>query len=755
MRPERRRTIVAFLLYGALAVASFVPVSLRPRDTIAYVGDSLESVYIVAWNVRQAFRAPARLFEANVLHPNARALAYTDHRLLPSLAVAPVVWLTRNPVLAANVAMALACLLAAAGARRLALALGLAPLGAWGAGALYGFHTYQVNEGPRLNIVAHGFLAFALLDFVRYLKGGERRHALAAAGWMLLQGLSANYHLLYGALLLGLVLLMALVARPRETARRLPVLVASAAVAAALFAPVALPYVQTAGREGYVRDLPAGIDLVHYVSTAPTNLLYGAIGTEVRLQQRGPHFVGFVSLALALLALVAVARRGRAVSGGPDEEGGLLPARVWVPAAAGLALVFVALSLGRDVEVGGHRLGPGPYRLLHAAVPGFQLVRIPERLGLLAMLFVALLAGHGLTLVAARSGVVALVLAALVPLEHLGPLPASTRVPVTRDVPSVYRWLASRPAGAVAEVPIHGEGLVREETLEMYFSTFHGFKPIVHGYTAYPPLLTRVLRRMAAEFPSEASLQALQRVGVDVVIVHHGRPVGGDLARRLRDTGRYDAGRFRDLLRRADLDLFDRLPGALAAGRIRRELRLEGADARLYESTADEVYRLVPRPPHEAAPFPVGLRIAEPGWQYRAKLGDPTLAADGRMDTAWVAPRFLLGDEFYEVVFGRPVVVSGLVLRLRRDSAWPTRFRVAGRDGRGAWTEIARFDEAHALQLLDRLRDDPRSAALGFDLGDQTLTGVSLLVDEAGTSFEGWSVPEVEVWSSEPGAAGP
>lgn len=754
LQPTRRRTLAAVLLYGVLAVASFLPLSLKPRDTLAYVGDSLESVYIVSWNVRQAFRAPAHLFDANVLHPHKDALAFTDHRLLPSITVAPVVWATRNPVLATNLAMALACMLAAVGARRLALGLGAAPIAAWASGALYGFHTYQINEGPRLNIVAHGFLAFALLDFVRYLRAGERRFAWTTAGWMLLQGLSANYHLLYGALLLGLVLAVALAARPRDTVLRLPPLLLAGGVAGLLFVPIAVPYLQAARIHGYVRDLPAGIDLVHYVSTSPTNLLYGPIGTEVRLQQRGPHFIGFVSLALGLYALGDWAwRRRRARDDeAADEAARLLTPRVWVPAAAAFAVLFVLLSLGRDILVAGHRLGPGPYRLLHSVVPGFQLVRIPERLGLLAMLFVALLAARGLTLLGARSRAVALLLAALVPLEHLGPLPTSTRVPVTRDVPAVYRWLAGQPAGALAEVPIHGEGLVREETLEMYFSAYHGYKPIIHGYTAYPPLLTRLLRRMAAEFPSEASLQALQRVGVDLVVVHHGRPVGLDIARRLRDTGQYDSGTFRDRLRRADLDLFDRLPVALASGRVRREMRFDGPEAHLFESVADEVYRLPARAPHPPAPFPSGVRLRDPSWSYRAKLGDPTLAADGNRATAWVVPRFLLGDEFFEVVFGRPVVVSGLVLPLRRDSVFPTRFRVAGRDEAGRWTELARFDEAHALQLLDHLRDDPRSAALGFDLGSRTLTGISLLVDEAGTSFEGWSLPEVEVWTREPGA---
>ena len=82
MRKPRARAGVGLALYAVLAVASFLPLSAHPRDTVAYVGDSLESVYLVAWNVHQAFRSPLHLFDANVLHPHRGALAFTDHRLL-------------------------------------------------------------------------------------------------------------------------------------------------------------------------------------------------------------------------------------------------------------------------------------------------------------------------------------------------------------------------------------------------------------------------------------------------------------------------------------------------------------------------------------------------------------------------------------------------------------------------------------------------------------------------------------------------
>ena len=78
------------------------------------------------------------------------------------------------------------CVFAAYAARRLALSLGLDGVAAWAAGALYGFHTYQINEGPRLNVIWHGFLPLALERLVALLRTGERRHARAAAGLLLL-----------------------------------------------------------------------------------------------------------------------------------------------------------------------------------------------------------------------------------------------------------------------------------------------------------------------------------------------------------------------------------------------------------------------------------------------------------------------------------------------------------------------------------------------------------------------------------------
>ncbi len=165
------RRALPFLLFFALLFVSFYPQSLRPWDTVAYIGDALEAVWAISWNVHQLFLDPTQILDANILYPSSKAMTYTDHRIGLSV-LAPVIWATGNPVLAYNVALGLGCLLAAYAGRRFALSLGISPVGAWVAGALYGFHTYQVNEGPRLHIVYHGFLPLALEQLIRYFRTG-------------------------------------------------------------------------------------------------------------------------------------------------------------------------------------------------------------------------------------------------------------------------------------------------------------------------------------------------------------------------------------------------------------------------------------------------------------------------------------------------------------------------------------------------------------------------------------------------------
>jgi hypothetical protein len=264
---------------------------------------------------------------------------------------------------------------------------------------------------------------------------------------------------------------------------------------------------------------------------------------------------------------------------------------------------------------------------------------------------------------------------------------------------------------------VYGEGLIRKESADMYFSTYH-FKPLALGYTAFPPLLTTLLRRFAADFPGDASLQAFERVGVDTVVFHRGRPEGAWQERRIAE-----AAAARTLR---------------PFGRFRRD-HWEGPGV-------DEVFRWAPVAEMPVAPFPEGRRRRDPSWHYRTKVGDPAPAADGDLGTSWIVAWALEGDEFYEVTFDAPVSVSGVVLRLSRSSIFPTRFKVGARLMDRRWIPVAFYDDAHALQLLERALAEPRAPSLGFRLSGQPITGIIVMVDEGGESHFGWSIPEIEIW---------
>lgn len=724
------------LLYAALTVAFLIPQSLSPGSRIAYVGDSLESVAIVGFLGRQVVTDPLHIYDAGFLHPQPNALTLTDHRLLPSIVAAPVLWISGNPVLAYNAALLLAFLLAAFGGRSLALVLGLSRLPAGFVGAVFAFHTYAINEAPRLNIVSHGFVAFALAALVQWLRDFDPRARWRFAFFLLLQGYSANYHLLYGVLLSSLVILGFALVRPREVAARVGGLLIPGVVAVTLFLPVLVPYLQTIGGLELVRSRPRGIDLLHYFSTSPSNLVWGGIGPPARLQQQGPHFVGFLCLGLALTGLVLALRRSSRAA----------RHRSWMVAALVLTGVLIALSLGDRVAVAGRDIGPGPYGLLYDLMPGFKLVRIPERLGLFVMLGVGLMGAVAIEALMAtgrRALAVPLMLAAI--FEHLSPLAVVTDIPRPSELPPVYRWLAAQPPEPLAEIPVRGEALIRLETTEMFFATFHRQRHPL-GYTAYPTLLSTVVRRALLEFPSEATLTVLSRIGVKRVIVHEGRDIAPDLRNQIFNFGPLDReARFSAAVAEANLDVITNSEHAARSGRLLREARFGPWKAGSFAGSGERVYRFEKPDPLLPAPRPRGTRVEASRLQLRSKEGDAAPAFDNRMDTNYVLPRPLRGDEFVEARFERSIPVSGVEVVLRHESAWPTRFRIAVLREDGQWVEAARFDGAHMVQLVDGLLKDPRVGVIGFVLSGAPVRGVSLLPMAGGTSASGWNVPEIRI----------
>jgi hypothetical protein len=460
-----------------------------------------------------------------------------------------------------------------------------------------------------------------------------------------------------------------------------------------------------------------GIGLEKYLATRPENWLYGETVPGVKLQTQAAHFTGVVPLALALVAAA------RAYS--KREQRGLV-----LLSLAGV-LGFGLLSLGQDVALFERRLLPGPYRLLFAFVPGFSLVRIPERLALLSMFWLAVLAALGARALLARAGrarmALAAALLAAVVAEHLSIPIRTIRLPVGDEVPEVYRWLRTERAQRVAEVPFYGPWLNRLDSLPMYFATSSS-RAIVNGYTGFYPPAYAFLRHKLSSEPGPFFLETLERLGLDTIVVHphlwdeRERPAWLAFLAGAQDRLR--------LVRSFPESAHGKEPAWDHGGELVYQVRRPGAQMA------------------EALP----QRVALPGgssWTLSASRGpEPEAVVDGDPRSEWATGDVSTTGDFLEARFPGDVEFRGVRLLLSYPhTGYPGRLEVSVRHPDGRW-RLTHFDRAAAdRELLERLLRSGHDCWYAMDFFEPVRgNAVRLRVAEADPTLEMWRVAELQVY---------
>ncbi len=685
--------------YLALAVAATWPLARDARDHVYGLGTPPLNVWAMGFVQHQLARAPLALFDGNVFYPYEKTLAFSEHLFLPALLSWPVSGPSGNLVLGHNVAALLALALAGLGMHLLARDLTGDDWAASAAGVLYAFHTWNVNELSRLQILSNQWFPFLLLALLRYFAAPSRRAAAWAGLAYLAQSLSCMYWALYAPLVAGAAL-AALQWRQRLAWRRLVPLGLALGTALLATLPFAWPYVASARQLGFQRSLPDSVGLERWLDVLPGNHLYAAWLGTARVNQDAAHFVGFLAVALALLG----AWRGRFVSRAGAGRG------LWLAFALG----GLALSLGPDVRVGERLLAPGPYRLLFELVPGFRNVRYPERFALVCLLGLAPLVAAGLAALRARlwpaggrrSEALALLVALLIFAEHFSaPLELAPLLPTAR-LPAVYGWLGQQAdVRVVAEVPAARYLMERFDAAPMYHSTVH-WKRTVQGFTGYFPPSTNFLRWRLFHFPARETLEFLPRFGVDTVVV--GPPGPG-----------------------APEPVPTDVAASFAEGH--RVLRLQALASPAFVE-----------PP---APGPGWRELSRDGWQARASTPGAARALDGDLETAWSTILPQGRGDFFRVVFPRPVTVARLRLAVAEPYVFATALKLLGEPEQGEPVPLA-FDERAAYDgLFALLLRRPREAALVLDLREpRPLRGVRLRVAETDAFAMPWELAELTAW---------
>ena len=714
---KARGLAAAVAAYVVIAVLWGLPMTARPAERVPDLGDPLHLAWTMAWDAHALARPPWRIYDANAFHPYPRSLTFADHLLPEAVMVAPIFWTTGNAVLASNAAVVLALALSATAMFLLVRHLTASAVAAFVAGLAYAFNSLTLHELPRAQVLNVQYWPLALLWLDRYRTGGRRRDAILAATALALQGLSGTYYLVYTALLTPLWLIVMGLGRPRPAPPMRPLVVALA-VAAVVGAALLWPYAAQVHALGFEKGWTGGADALAYLEPPPRGLIWPALPLAPRRSEL-PHFVGLITLAVAAGGVVRFWRDR-------TRTGAVVTCAL---VAAAMGFVF---SLGPIVHVAGRRIGTGPYELLYRFIPPLRAMAGPERFGVLVPLGLAVLVGFGVPAVVARrprSTVLAEggMLAILVLLDHWSVPGRAAEVPAGADLPPVYGWLAQEGRTPLVELPLYPSRARKQWAAYLYFSTYH-WRPIPIGRTSFYPPAHEFLVRMLQEFPDDGSLAALDRLGIDTVVVHP--RVWGEEER---------AARLAALEAQPRLHLVQSFPGAPDA----RFSALALGDERVYRLTA---------PP---SPLPSPCAPSEPlpreGWTLSSSgINKEDRARDGDRRTAWHTALPQRPGDFLEVRLPEVENISGVGLAL--DYPYDELPRnpvvvVEGEDGTRRRMEIA-DGPAERLAVLDALLARPREAewTLRFPTVAARAVRIQVGFREEDPSWPAWSVSELQLY---------
>jgi len=519
-------------VYVLLALWMTWPLAARMSDhvvdTVALHGpfgwltlaDTLLVVWALAWDAHALTSAPLALFDANVFHPARWALARSDH-FLGNLPIAgPIYLLTDNPVLAHQALLLLTFPLSAI-TMYLAVARWTRSTAAgFIAGLMFGFGPWRVVQLAHVQLLATMYLPLLLLSAWATSGRGGKLAWWGLATCTTLQALCSVYLGLAAFVAAGAMVVGTWSVAPRGSWRGAARALIALGLAAAVVLALSLPYVllQRSGAIPSFRGMAGGHLELEAARPLSTYLVHHRPASA-----DGYYFLGWSCAILAVL-------------------GALMPARHTCRqdrmVRAGLLTVLAAgwlLSLGYAWRLPGGGALPMPLGWLAAVVPALGSIRAPLRLGVIVTLAAAALAGTGYARIErrVRSPLLRVALAAAVALLFLYEgVPRAVplrRLPVASEIPPVYRWLVTQPSGPLLELPVGfvdhdftDISAVRWQSTYHYLSTAH-WRPLLNGYSGYPPESFFFLMAIARRLPAPDALQDLVDLsGLRWLIVHRG-----------------------------------------------------------------------------------------------------------------------------------------------------------------------------------------------------------------------------------------
>ena len=515
LRSVLRPAGLAVFLLGLAALVTY-PQVRQIGTGVNDFGDPLLNAWALAWTAHVLPVSPASLFDANIFYPARGTLALSETLVFPALLVAPLRWLGLNPIALHNLTLLAGYALSGLTMFALVREVTGQPLAAVVSAVIFTTSPLRTDHFPTVQLQQTYLMPLALLQ-VHRIAGGARswKPAVLLGLTVAAQFASCVYYTVYFVTVLPVLTLLLLVRSQQAVRRSLAQLAIAALLTGtiiAIFLPAYLGNRNAVG-ERAPRELVAGsAELRDYRRAHPQNLIHGRRDSIGPAERR--LFPGFTTLGLAAAGLAAPV------------------------ALAGPYVVALAVAVDSSLGVNGHL-----YPWFYAYLLPYRGLRVPARFGMLAAMFVSVLAGLGVASVLKRVTsrqlryacvAIATVLAIAESLNR--PFVLRTMPP---NFPAVYEWLRDAPAGVVVEYPVGGlEGRIGpQDPTYMYYSTAH-WKPLLNGYSGFaPPSYVELLERMR-EFPSAASIEYLRAREAKYLLVHSAYYLNGGFEQDVEALGR-------------------------------------------------------------------------------------------------------------------------------------------------------------------------------------------------------------------------
>jgi hypothetical protein len=506
---SRRELALAVLVAVALALLMHWPLPLHiGRDVPRDLGDPLPQAWQVAWDGHALLHQPLDWFQANIFWPLPNSLAFSDALVgyAPFGAIGSGV---HAAIVRYDLLFVFAYALAFFGAYLLARELGAGRAGSFVAGAAFAYAPWRLEQDGHLHVLSSGGIPLALVLLVRGYRRGSGRTVAAGwlvAAWQVSLGFTLGLQLAY----LLAVVFAGFAFWAWRTGWRPPrhVLVGTVAGVLVLGATafvLSRPYLQVshdhpeAARSSHTVALYSG-GFRQYLSAPGANTFWGPVTHGIRKGLAfNPEQTLFPGLLVVLLALACVGLRA-------------------YPRGLRIGLV-VGLLLFGWLAMGFHDDGwPWPYKLLYEHAPGWESSRTPGRINTLTSLGLALLAAGGATALLARvrrprvRTVAAVALVAVILVEGAGF--EGLDGPAHPTVPKAPLAFGSLPDPQL-HLPMSRVGNRRY----VLWST-DGFPRIVNGRASFGPRQTSAIAYAVRDFPDDASVAFLRRLGVRTVVLY-------------------------------------------------------------------------------------------------------------------------------------------------------------------------------------------------------------------------------------------